>query len=92
MAPLGLYYAPDPSSQKTSTIGGNIAENAGGPHCLSHGMTTNHVVGLELVTRDGLLCTPGGQAPDAPGLRSRRAGGRLRGNVRDRDAGLGQAA
>ena len=46
VAPLGLYYAPDPSSQKTSTIGGNIAENAGGPHCLSHGMTTNHVVGL----------------------------------------------
>ena len=67
VAPLGLYYAPDPSSQKTSTIGGNIAENAGGPHCLSHGMTTNHVVGLELVTRDGLLCTPGGPAPDAPG-------------------------
>jgi glycolate oxidase len=67
VAPLGLYYAPDPSSQKTSTIGGNIAENAGGPHCLSHGMTTNHVVGLELVTRDGLLCAPGGPAPDAPG-------------------------
>jgi glycolate oxidase len=67
VAPLGLYYAPDPSSQKTSTIGGNIAENAGGPHCLSHGMTTNHVVGLEFVTRDGLLCTPGGKAPDDPG-------------------------
>ena len=67
VAPLGLYYAPDPSSQKTSTIGGNIAENAGGPHCLSHGMTTNHVVGLELVTHDGLLCTPGGPAPDSPG-------------------------
>ena len=67
VAPLGLYYAPDPSSQKTSTIGGNIAENAGGPHCLSHGMTTNHVVGLEFVTRDGLLCNPGGPAPDAPG-------------------------
>jgi glycolate oxidase len=67
VGPLGLYYAPDPSSQKTSTIGGNIAQNAGGPHCLSHGMTTNHVVGLELVTRDGLLCTPGGPAPDSPG-------------------------
>ncbi len=67
VAPLGLYYAPDPSSQKTSTIGGNIAENAGGPHCLSHGMTTNHVVGLELTTRDGLLCTLGGPAPDEPG-------------------------
>jgi glycolate oxidase len=67
VAPLGLYYAPDPSSQKTSTIGGNIAENAGGPHCLSHGMTTNHVVGLEFVTQDGLLCTPGGRSPDEPG-------------------------
>ncbi|MCC7368940.1 MAG: FAD-binding protein [Chloroflexi bacterium] len=67
VTPLGLYYAPDPSSQKTSTIGGNIAENSGGPHCLSHGMTTNHIVGLELVTRDGLLCTLGGPAPDAPG-------------------------
>src|SRR5215212_4339164 len=67
VAPLGLYYAPDPSSQKTSTIGGNIAQNAGGPHCLSHGMTTNHVVGLELVTQDGILCTPGGPAPDEPG-------------------------
>jgi glycolate oxidase len=67
VAPLGLYYAPDPSSQKTSTIGGNIAENAGGPHCLSHGMTTNHVVGLEFVTQDGLLCSPGGPAPDEPG-------------------------
>src|SRR5215207_5620209 len=67
VAPLGLYYAPDPSSQKTSTIGGNIAANAGGPPCLSHGMTTNHVVGVELVTRDGLLRTPGGPAPDEPG-------------------------
>ncbi|MGE3270637.1 MAG: FAD-binding oxidoreductase [Chloroflexota bacterium] len=67
VAPLGLYYAPDPSSQKTSTIGGNIAENAGGPHCLSHGMTTNHVVGLEFITQDGLLCNVGGPAPDAPG-------------------------
>src|SRR3712207_4527924 len=67
VAPLGLYYAPDPSSQKVSTIGGNIAENAGGPHCLSQGMTTNHVVGVELVTRDGLLCELGGPAPDSPG-------------------------
>ncbi|MDP8924172.1 MAG: FAD-binding protein [Chloroflexota bacterium] len=67
VAPLGLYYAPDPSSQKVSTIGGNIAENAGGPHCLSQGMTTNHVVGVEFVTRDGLRCELGGPAPDAPG-------------------------
>jgi glycolate dehydrogenase FAD-linked subunit len=67
VAPLGLYYAPDPSSQKVSTIGGNIAENAGGPHCLSHGTTSNHVLGVEMVTQDGLLCTVGGPAPDAPG-------------------------
>src|SRR3954452_8438230 len=67
VAPMGLYYAPDPSSQKVSTIGGNIGENAGGPHCLSHGTTTNHVLGVEVVTQDGLLCTLGGPAPDAPG-------------------------
>jgi glycolate dehydrogenase FAD-linked subunit len=67
VAPQGLYYAPDPSSQKVSTIGGNIAENAGGPHCLSRGLTTNHILGVEFVTRDGLLCTLGGPAPDAPG-------------------------
>jgi len=67
VAPLGLYYAPDPSSQKVSTIGGNIAENAGGPHCLSQGLTTNHVIGVEFVTRDGLLCELGGAAPDTPG-------------------------
>ncbi|MBA2448171.1 MAG: FAD-binding protein [Chloroflexi bacterium] len=67
VAPLGLYYAPDPSSQKASTIGGNIAENAGGPHCLASGMTTNHIRGVELVTRDGELVQVGGQAADAPG-------------------------
>jgi glycolate oxidase len=67
VASRGLYYAPDPSSQKVSTIGGNIAENAGGPHCLSRGLTTNHILGIELVTQDGLLCTIGGAAPDAPG-------------------------
>lgn len=48
-----LFYAPDPSSQRASTIGGNVAENAGGPHCLAHGVTTNYVLGLELVTIDG---------------------------------------
>src|SRR2546423_9850834 len=49
----GLFYAPDPSSQKISTIGGNVATNAGGPHCLSHGVTVNHVLGLELVNHVG---------------------------------------
>src|SRR5262249_32320440 len=49
----GLYYAPDPSSQKACTIGGNVSENAGGPHTLAYGVTTNHVTGLELVLPDG---------------------------------------
>ena len=51
--PLGCFYAPDPSSQKISTIGGNVGTNAGGPHCLSYGTTTNHVLGLEFVDKDG---------------------------------------
>ncbi|HSJ26225.1 MAG TPA: FAD-linked oxidase C-terminal domain-containing protein [Longimicrobiales bacterium] len=52
-APHGLYYAPDPSSQTVCTIGGNVAENAGGPHCLKYGVTANHVVGLKVVLPDG---------------------------------------
>jgi glycolate oxidase subunit GlcD len=52
-APYGLYYAPDPSSQTVCTIGGNVAENAGGPHCLKYGTTANHVVGLTVVLSDG---------------------------------------
>ncbi|HEU4759901.1 MAG TPA: FAD-binding protein, partial [Dehalococcoidia bacterium] len=67
VAPYGLYYAPDPSSQKACTIGGNVAENAGGPHCLRYGTTTNHVLGLEVVTADGDLVWLGGRTPDAPG-------------------------
>jgi glycolate oxidase len=63
----GFFYAPDPSSQRASTIGGNIAENAGGPHCLAQGMTANHVVGLELVAGDGERYRLGGPAPDVPG-------------------------
>jgi len=66
-APHGLYYAPDPSSQRACTIGGNVAENAGGPHCLRYGTTTNHVLGLELVTAEGELVWLGGKTPDAPG-------------------------
>jgi len=49
----GLFFAPDPSSQKACTIGGNVAENAGGPHCLKYGVTTNHILGLEIVLPDG---------------------------------------
>jgi glycolate oxidase len=67
VAPQGLYYAPDPSSQKACTIGGNVAENAGGPHCLRYGTTTNHVLGLEIVTPEGDLIWLGGKTPDPPG-------------------------
>ena len=66
-APHGLYYAPDPSSQKACTIGGNVAENAGGPHCLRYGTTTNHVLALEIVTADGQIVWLGSAATDAPG-------------------------
>jgi len=53
VAHLGLFFAPDPSSQKACTIGGNVAENSGGPHCLKYGVTTNHILGLEVVMPDG---------------------------------------
>jgi glycolate oxidase len=64
----GLFYAPDPSSQKACTIGGNAAENSGGPHCLYYGVTTNHIVGMEVVLADGSVHWVGGDDPDAPGL------------------------
>lgn len=63
----GLYYAPDPSSQKACTLGGNVAENAGGPHCLAYGVTTNHVLGLEVVLADGQIVWLGGKTADRPG-------------------------
>src|SRR5215472_2919100 len=63
----GYFYAPDPSSQRACTIGGNVAENAGGPHTLAYGVTTNHVLGLEVVLPDGSVLTTGGKEPDAPG-------------------------
>jgi glycolate oxidase len=62
----GYFYAPDPSSQRACTIGGNVAENAGGPHTLAYGVTTNHVLGLEAVLPDGSAITTGGAA-DLPG-------------------------
>jgi glycolate oxidase len=64
----GYFYAPDPSSQRACTIGGNVAENAGGPHTLAYGVTTNHVIGLELVLPDGTVIETGGKEPDLPGL------------------------
>ena len=63
----GLRYAPDPSSQKACSLGGNIAENAGGPHCLAYGVTTNHVLGLEVVLEDGSVTWLGGKNREAPG-------------------------
>ena len=66
-APHGYYYAPDPSSQQICSIGGNVAENSGGAHCLKYGFTTNHVIGAELVTPNGDVVELGGLAPDAPG-------------------------
>ena len=63
----GFFYAPDPSSQQVCSIGGNVAENSGGAHCLKYGFTTTHVLGLELVMPDGSLVNVGGAAVDAPG-------------------------
>ncbi len=67
LAPYGYLYAPDPSSQKVSTMGGNVAENSGGPHCLKYGVTSNHVLGLQVVLPDGDIVELGGKALDAAG-------------------------
>lgn len=72
-AKYGLFYAPDPSSQQACTIGGNVAENAGGPHCLALGVTQNHVLGIEVVTAAGEIMWLGGRVPDAPGYDLRGA-------------------
>src|SRR5436309_611755 len=63
----GLFYAPDPSSQQVCTIGGNVAENSGGAHCLKYGFTVNHVTGLSVVLPDGELVRLGGKSLDRPG-------------------------
>src|SRR4029077_5171618 len=63
----GYYFAPDPSSQMVSSIGGDASTNAGGPHCLKYGITVNHVLGLEVVTGSGEILTVGGKAHDHPG-------------------------
>jgi glycolate oxidase len=65
--PHGYYYAPDPSSQQICSIGGNVAENSGGAHCLKYGFTTNHVTGVEWVSPDGETVRLGGKAPDPTG-------------------------
>src|ERR671914_35800 len=63
----GFFYAPDPSSQAACSIGGNVANNSGGPHTLAYGVTTNHVLGLEVVLDDGEIVWLGGEVPDSPG-------------------------
>jgi len=67
VADRGFYYAPDPSSQIACSIGGNVAENSGGVHCLKYGMTTNNILGLELVLMDGAVLRIGGKHMDAEG-------------------------
>ena len=68
MIPRGWYYAPDPASQKTCTIGGNIANNSGGPHCLKYGVTGNHILGVEVVLPDGNVVWFGGSSQELPGF------------------------
>jgi glycolate oxidase len=65
--PRGFFFAPDPASQQACTIGGNLAENAGGPHCLKYGATTNHVLGATVVFPDGEVVQLGGRLADRPG-------------------------
>src|SRR6266852_2840695 len=67
VAPQGYFYAPDPSSQSVCSIGGNVAENSGGAHCLKYGFTTTHVLGLEIVLPNGTLAHLGGSTLDKPG-------------------------
>jgi glycolate oxidase len=68
VAPLGYYYAPDPSSQLICSIGGNVAENSGGAHCLKYGFTVHHVLGVEAILPNGDMVQLGGSALDTPGL------------------------
>ncbi len=82
LATVGAFYAPDPASQKVSTIGGNAGENSGGPLCLKYGVTSNHILGMEVVLGDGEIVRMGGPALDPPGLD-------LRGLMVGSEGGLG---
>jgi glycolate oxidase len=73
LEPYGLHFAPDPSSQQSCSIGGNVANNSGGPHCLAYGVTTAHVLALEVVLPDGDVVVLGGLEPDPPGYDLRGA-------------------
>jgi glycolate oxidase len=68
LAKHGYLYQPDPASEKASTIGGNVSENSGGPHCLKYGVTSNHVLGAEIVLFDGEIVQVGGKALESPGF------------------------
>jgi D-lactate dehydrogenase (cytochrome) len=67
LATIGFFYAPDPASQKVATLGGNAGENSGGPRCLKYGVTTNHILGMEMILPDGEIVRTGGAALDPPG-------------------------
>ena len=73
LAPLGFFYAPDPASQKVATLGGNVGENSGGPRCLKYGVTTNHILGMEVILSTGEIVRIGGCAYDPPGYDLRGA-------------------
>ena len=73
LARYGLHFAPDPSSQQACTIGGNVANNSGGPHCLAYGVTSAHVLAMEVVLPDGSVTVLGGLDPEPPGLDLRGA-------------------
>src|ERR687898_814442 len=73
LAPHGLHFAPDPSSQQACTIGGNVANNSGGPHCLAYGVTSAHILALEVVLPDGSVTLLGGLDPEPAGLDLRGA-------------------
>ena len=92
VAAEGFFYAPDPSSQQVCTIGGNVAENSGGAHCLKYGFTVNHVTGLKFVLPDGEVVELGGKAldPEGPDLLGRLR--RLGGHARDRRPGSRSAS
>ena len=88
--PFGLYYAPDPSSQSACTLGGNVAENSGGPHCLKYGVTSRYVTGLTVVTYEGKIVKLGALGREPWRIRSsgpiRRFRGVFRNRYRDRGA------
>ena len=88
VAEHGLHFAPDPSSQQTCTIGGNVANNSGGPHCLAEGVTASHIVALEVVLPDGTVAVLGGEDPEPPGYDLRGVVRRQRGDVRHRHGDL----